>query len=224
MRILIAEDEPKMSTFIAKAFVEEGFALGKAANGNEALDALLEGAFDVAVLDIMMPGRDGISVIRQYRARGGKTPVILVSARGNVEERMEGLNAGADDYLPKPFVIGELIARVRALGRRSTDSNPLMLRVADLTLDTITRKVQRGGESFMLAPREYLLLEFLMKSAGRVRGRMAILEAVWDYNFDPGTNLVDVYIRRLRDKIDRQFETKLVHTVKGVGYMLGVAP
>jgi DNA-binding response OmpR family regulator len=218
MRVLIVEDEPKMAAFIAKALEEEGFALGRAKNGHDALDCLMEGAFDVAVLDIMLPGPDGLSVLKQYRQRGGRTPILLVSARSHVSERVEGLNAGADDYLPKPFVLAELVARVRALGRRTPEAVSMVLRIADLSLDTVSHEVRRGSEVIKLAPREFRLLEFLMKSGGRTRGRMAILEAVWDYHFDPGTNLVDVYVRRLRDKIDRSFETKLVHTEKGVGY------
>lgn len=220
MRVLIVEDESKMASFMGKALEEEGFACSRVRDGAEALAILFEGAFDVVVLDIMLPGPDGISVLRQYREKGGRTPVILVSARGHVTERVEGLNAGADDYLPKPFVIAELVARVRALARRSPEATSMMLRVADLTLDTVSREVRRGGEVIRLAPREYRLLEFLMRSAGRTRGRMAILEAVWEYHFDPGTNLVDVYVRRLRDKIDRQFEAKLVYTEKGVGYAI----
>ncbi|MDB6074825.1 MAG: ompR [Verrucomicrobiaceae bacterium] len=218
MRVLIVEDEPKMATFIAKALEEEGFALGRVTTGDEALEALMEGAFDVAVMDIMLPGPDGISVLKHYRQKGGKTPILLVSARGHVSERVEGLNAGADDYLPKPFVLAELVARVRALGRRTPEAVSLVLRVADLSMDTITHEVRRGSDVIRLSPREFRLLEFLIKSAGRTRGRMAILEAVWDYHFDPGTNLVDVYIRRLREKIDKHYEPKLVQTEKGVGY------
>lgn len=223
MRILLAEDEPKMAAFISKALQEEGCTLDILANGDDTLKALMQGSYEVAVLDIMLNGRDGLSVLKLYRERGGKTPVIMVSARGHVTERMEGLNAGADDYLPKPFVVGELIARVRALARRAAPAGPMVLRLADLTLDTMTRRVERRGEHILLAPREYALLEFLMKSGEQVRGRTAILEAVWDYHFDPGTNLVDVYIRRLRDKLDRGFEVKLVHTVVGVGYALRAA-
>ncbi len=218
MRVLIVEDEPKMAAFIAKALEEEGFALGRAKTGEEALEALMEGTFDVAILDIMLPGPDGISVLRQYREKGGKTPILLVSARGHVSERVEGLNAGADDYLPKPFVLAELVARVRALGRRTPEAVSLVIRVADLSIDTVTHEVRRAGEIIRLSPREFRLLEFLIKSSGRTRGRMAILEAVWDYHFDPGTNLVDVYVRRLREKIDRNYEPKLIHTEKGVGY------
>jgi DNA-binding response OmpR family regulator len=153
------------------------------------------------------------------RERQISAPVLLLSARGEVNERVEGLNAGADDYLPKPFVIAELVARVRALGRRGGESRPPLLRVADLTLDTITREAKRGGKVIELTARDYRLLEFLMRSAGRICGRMAILEKVWDYDFDPGSNLVDVNIMRLREKIDEDFEIKLLHTVRGVGYV-----
>ena len=148
------------------------------------------------------------------------TPVLLLTARGGVNERVEGLNAGADDYLAKPFALAELIARVRALSRRTQEAKPLVLRVADLTLDSVTREVRRAGKLIDLAPREYRLLEFLMRSPGRVRGRMAIVENVWDYDFDPGTNLVDVYVMRLRERIDTGFEPKLLQTVRGVGYVL----
>jgi DNA-binding response OmpR family regulator len=168
----------------------------------------------------MLPGRDGLSVLRQLRERKNATPVLLLSARGEVNERVEGLNAGADDYLPKPFELVELVARVRALTRRGGDTKSTVLRVADLTLDTLTRQAQRGETQIELTSREYRLLEFLMRSTGRLCGRMMILEKVWDYDFDPGTNLVDVYIRRLREKIDARFEPKLLHTVRGAGYVL----
>jgi len=174
----------------------------------------------VVVLDVMLPGRDGLSVVRLMRERKITTPVMLLTARGEVSEKVEGLNAGADDYLPKPFALDELVARVRALGRRYSDTKSLTLRVGDLTLDTVTRRVRRGETSIDLAPREYLLLEYLMRSAGRICGRMAIVEKVWDYDFDPGTNLVDVYVMRLREKIDAGFDQKLLHTVRGVGYVL----
>ena len=168
----------------------------------------------------MLPGRDGLSVLRQLRERKNPVPVLLLSARGEVNERVEGLNAGADDYLPKPFELSELVARVRALTRRGGESKSIVLRTADLTLDTLTHQAQRGAKNIELTAREYRLLEFLMRSAGRPCGRMLILEKVWDYDFDPGTNLVDVYIRRLREKIDADFESKLLHTIRGSGYML----
>ena len=220
MRILVVEDEKKMASFIRKALQEEGFAVDVLHDGEEALAAIVHNPFDVMVLDIMLPGRDGISVLRQMRERGSKTPVLLLTARGEVEERVEGLNAGADDYLPKPFVLAELIARVRALGRRSGPVKSVLLRVGDLTLDTVSHKASRAGKPIALAVREYRLLEFLMRHPGRVCGRMSIVENVWDYNFDPGTNLVDVYIKRLREKLDADFEPKLLQTVRGIGYMI----
>ncbi len=163
-------------------------------------------------------------MLRQLRARKNTTPILLLSARGEVNERIEGLNAGADDYLPKPFELAELVARVRALTRRGGENKPIVLRVADLKLDTVTHKAQRSGTKIELTAREYRLLEFLMRSAGRPCGRMMILEKVWDYDFDPGTNLVDVYVRRLREKIDADFEPKLLHTVRGSGYLLKEPP
>jgi DNA-binding response OmpR family regulator len=220
MRVLVVEDEKKTASFIRKALQAEGFAVDVCHRGDDALAAASATPFDAIVLDIMLPGRDGLSVLRQLRERKISTPVLLLSARGEVNERVEGLNAGADDYLPKPFELDELIARVRALGRRGNESRPVILRVADLNLDTNTRLAQRGSTRFTLADREYRLLEFLMRSPGRICGRMTILEHVWDYDFDPGTNLVDVYIKRLREKVDAGFEPKLLHTVRGVGYVL----
>ena len=220
MRVLVVEDEKKTASFIRKALQAEGFAVDVCHNGDEAWSAARATPFDAIVLDIMLPGRDGLSLLRQLRERQNTTPVLLLSARGEVNERVEGLNAGADDYLPKPFVLAELIARVRALGRRSGESKPPVLRVGDLTLDTITREARRGGATIELTTREYRLLEYLMRSAGRICGRMAILEKVWDYDFDPGSNLVDVNIMRLREKVDSGFESKLLHTVRGIGYVM----
>ena len=220
MRVLVVEDEKKTASFVRKALEDEGFAVDVCHRGDDALATVTTTPFDGIVLDIMLPGRDGLSVLRQLRAQGNRTPVLLLSARGEVNERVEGLNAGADDYLPKPFVIAELVARVRALGRRSGESKTTVLRVADLTLDTISHRAERGGKVFDLTAREFRLLEFLMRSAGRICGRMSIIEKVWDYDFDPGTNLVDVYVKRLREKIDDGFETKLLQTVRGVGYVL----
>ena len=224
MRILVVEDEKKTASFVRKVLQAEGFAVDVCHNGDDALAAARATPFDGIVLDIMLPGRDGLSVLRQLRKRKNVTPVLLLSARGEVNERVEGLNAGADDYLPKPFELVELVARVRALTRRGGENKSTVLRVADLTLDTLTRQAQRGETGIELTAREYRLLEFLMRSAGRLCGRMMILEKVWDYDFDPGTNLVDVYIRRLREKIDADFEPKLLHTVRGAGYMLKGTP
>lgn len=220
MRVLVVEDEKKTASFIRKALQSEGYAVDMLHDGAEALVAVGNTPFDVVVLDVMLPGRDGLSVVRQMRERKIAIPVLLLTARGEVSEKVEGLNAGADDYLPKPFALEELIARVRALGRRFGTSKSVTLRVGDLALDTVTRKVTRAGTPIELAPREYLLLEFLMRSAGRICGRMAIVEKVWDYDFDPGTNLVDVYIMRLREKIDSDYEPKLLQTVRGIGYVL----
>jgi DNA-binding response OmpR family regulator len=220
MRVLVVEDERKTASFVRKALQTEGFAVDMMDNGEDALLAAASTQFDAIILDIMLPGSDGLSVLRRLRERKNTTPVLLLSARGEVNERVEGLNSGADDYLPKPFELAELIARVRALTRRGGENKPIVVRVADLTLDTVTHKAQCGGTEIELTAREYRLLEFLMRSAGRLCGRMMILEKVWDYDFDPGTNLVDVYIKRLREKIDEGFEPKLLHTVRGVGYVM----
>jgi heavy metal response regulator len=224
MRVLVVEDEKKTARFVRKALQTEGFAVDICHDGDEALAAARTTPFDVIVLDIMLPGRDGLGVLRQLREQKNTTPVLLLSARGEVNERVEGLNAGADDYLPKPFELDELIARVRALTRRVGETKSIVLRVANLTLDTITHQAQRASTKIELTAREYRLLEFLMRSAGRLCGRMTIIEKVWDYSFDPGTNLVDVYIRRLREKIDADFEPKLLHTVRGTGYVLKAQP
>jgi DNA-binding response OmpR family regulator len=224
MRVLVVEDHKNTAAFIRKALQAEGFAVDVCDNGDDALLAATTTPFDAIVLDIMLPGRDGLSVLKQLRTRRNATPVLLLSARGEVDERIEGLDSGADDYLPKPFVVAELIARVRALGRRGQENRSTVLRVANLTLDTVTRQAGRGGTVIELTVREYRLLEFLMRSAGRICGRMTILEKVWDYGFDPGTNIVDVYIRRLREKVDDGFEPKLLHTARGVGYVLKETP
>src|SRR3954471_1133051 len=220
MRILVVEDEKKTASFIRKALQAEGFAVDVCHNGDDGLAAARTTPFDAIVLDIMLPGRDGLSLLRQLRQQKNHTPVLLLSARGEVNERVDGLNAGADDYLPKPFALAELIARVRALGRRANEPVTLQLRVRDLVLDTVTHVARRGDRKIELTAREYRLLEFLMRTPGRICGRMAILEKVWDYNFDPGTNLVDVYVKRLREKVDDGFDAKLLHTVRGVGYVI----
>jgi DNA-binding response OmpR family regulator len=217
---LVIEDERKTAALIRRALEAEHAEVDLRSSGDDGLAAAEGIAFDAIVLDIMLPGRDGLSVLRHLRQRHDRTPVLLLSARGEVNDRIEGLNIGADDYLAKPFVIAELIARVRALARRVGEPKSTTLRVADLTLDTQTRQARRGSVVFELAAREYRLLEFLMRSPGRVCGRMTILEKVWDYHFDPGTNIVDVYVRRLREKIDADFARKLLHTVRGIGYVL----
>jgi heavy metal response regulator len=220
MRVLVVEDEKKTASFIRKALQAEGFAVDVCHDGTAALVAPTTTPYDVIVLDVMLPGRDGLSVLKQWRQRNVPAPVLLLSARGAVNERVEGLDAGADDYLAKPFELAELAARVRALTRRNSENRSPILRVADLTLDTLSRQASRGGALIELTTREFRLLEFLMRSAGRLCSRMMILEKVWDYDFDPATNLVDVYIRRLREKIDDPFEPRLLHTVRGMGYVL----
>ena len=220
MRVLVVEDQRKTASFIRHALVAEGFAVDVAPDGESALELAGEAPFDAIVLDIMLPGRDGLSVLRLLRERQMRTPVLLLSARGEVNERVEGLNAGADDYLPKPFSLDELIARVRALGRRGAEQPSPLLRVADLTLDTLSRTARRAGTAVELSAREFRLLELLMRSPGRVCSRMIILEKVWDYTFDPGSNVVDVYISRLREKLDAGREPKLLHTVRGIGYVI----
>jgi DNA-binding response OmpR family regulator len=223
MHVLVVEDERKMASLIRHALEAENFAIDVLHSGEEALAAVLRTRFDAIVLDIMLPGRDGLSVLRELRERHNSVPVLLLSARGQVDERIDGLNAGADDYLAKPFSLGELAARVRALARRAhADPRPTVLSLANLTVDTISREVKRDDKRIDLSTREYRLLDFLLASQRRVSGRMHIHEKVWDYHFDPGTNLVDVYVRRLRDKIDAGFEPKLVHTVRGVGYVMKV--
>lgn len=224
MHVLVVEDEKKTASFIRKALVAEGFAVDVVHNGDEVAPMVSATTFDAIIMDIMLPGRDGVSALRQLRSRKITTPVLLLSARGEVDERVDGLNAGADDYLPKPFVLAELIARVRALGRRSAAHLPVELKIANLTLNTSTRTAMRDATEIELTSREYSLLEYLMRSAGRVCSRMAILEQVWGYTFDPGTNLVDVYIKRVREKIDAGFSPKLLHNVRGIGYVMKSEP
>lgn len=216
----MVEDDKKTAAFVGKALRAEGFAVDLLHTGDDALAAVEATPFDAIVLDIMLVGRDGLSVLKQMRGRKNQTPVLLLSARGEVNEKVEGLNAGAEDYLPKPFALEELVARVRALVRRGGDVKLAVLRVADLTLDTISRRAERAGRKIDLTTREYRLLEFLMRSAGRVCSRMLILEKVWDYDFDPGSNLVDVYVAKLREKIDAGSEVKLLHSVRGEGYVM----
>lgn len=220
MRVLLVEDDRKSANFLAKALRAEGFAVDHLDNGDDALAAVSGTPFDAVLLDIMLKGRDGLSVLKQMRAQENRTPVLLLSARGAMNERVEGLNAGADDYLPKPYALDEVIARLRALLRRGGDSRPAVLHAGDLSLDTTTRIATRGGRRMELTSREFRLLEYLMRSAGRVCSRMMILEKVWDYSFDPGSNIVDVYVGKLREKIDAGTTRKLIHSVRGEGYVV----
>ena len=220
MRILVVEDEKKLAMFIRKALREAGFAVDVVHNGDEALDLANNTPFDAIVLDIMLPGRDGLSIVRILRERRNAVPILILTARAEVPERIEGLNLGADDYMTKPFSTSELVARLNALARRMGDSRFSLLKVEDLTMNLVTREVKRGSEKIELPPREFALLEFLMRSPGRVQSRTQICEHVWNYHFDPGTNLVDAYIQRLRRKIDDGRALKLIQTVRGVGYAM----
>jgi len=221
VRALLVEDDETISEFVARGLREAGFAVDCAADGAAGLDAALSQPYDVAVLDVMLPKRDGLSVIDELRRRGIATPVLILSARRSVDDRVRGLQAGGDDYLTKPFAFAELLARVQALVRRATRApEPTTLTVADLVLDLLSRRVTRGGASIDLRPREFALLEYLMRNPGRVVSKTMILSHVWEYRFDPQTNIVDVLVSRLREKIDRPFEKKLLHTVRGVGYVL----
>jgi DNA-binding response OmpR family regulator len=220
MKILVVEDEKKMAAFIERGLKEQGYLVTVTQRGDEAMNLVLESGFDAVVLDVMLPGLDGLTVVRRLRERGNATPILMLSARGAVDERVEGLEAGADDYLAKPFAIQEVIARVRALGRRQPEARAQVLKVGDLTMDLAQHEVRRNGERIELAAREYKMLEVLLRNAGRVCGRALLLEKVWDFNFDPGSNLVDVYVKRLREKIDAGREVKLIHTVRGSGYVL----
>lgn len=222
MRVLLAEDDKKVASHIRNALRQHGYAVDVVHHGDEALALAQSSQFDAIVLDVMMPGRDGLSVLRALRERRIITPVMLLTARGEVSERVEGLRLGADDYLAKPFAMEELVARVEALTRRGSGQGLTLLKVGDLTMNLVARDVTRGGKSITLHPREFALLEYLMQSPGRVLSRAQIIERVWDYHFDTGTNVVDVYVQRLRRKIDDDFEVKLLQTVRGVGYVLRV--
>jgi two-component system, OmpR family, response regulator len=223
MRVLLVEDDPTIAAFVAKGLREAGFAVDEAADGETGLTLAREQKFDAAIVDVMLPRLDGLSLIDALRGRGIRTPVLILSAKRSVDDRVRGLQAGGDDYLTKPFAFAELLARVQALIRRSTGAaEPTTLAAGDLTLDLLTREVRRGDQPIELRPREYALLEYLLRHAGKVLTKTMILSHVWGYNFDPNTNVVDVLVSRLREKIDRSFEPKLIHTVRGVGYVLKV--
>jgi two-component system OmpR family response regulator len=224
MKILVIEDEVKAAEFVRKALTGEQCEVDVCHRGDEGLDRALANPYDAIVLDIMLPGRDGLSVLRVLRERGNNTPVLLLSARSHVTERVDGLNAGADDYLAKPFALEELSARVKALCRRSGESRSVHLKVGNLVLDTVTRLARRGSQKVELSAREFRLLEFLMRHPGQVCTRMLLLEKVWDYDFDPGTNLVDVAVRRLRDRLEVPGGEPLIHTIRGQGYMIMTPP
>lgn len=218
MRILVAEDEKKIAGFVRKALEEQGYTVDLVHDGSRAYELVTTETYDVIVLDIMLPGRDGLSILRQLRERRNTVPVIMLTARSELNERLEGLNLGADDYITKPFFMEELIARVQAVLRRVSGDKLSRLQAGDLVVDLITREVRVGEKSVELTAREFSLLEYLMRSPGRVYTRTQILEHVWSYDFDTNTNLVDVYIQRLRKKLEAAAPEPLIETIRGVGY------
>jgi heavy metal response regulator len=221
MRILLVEDERRISAYVKRGLEEEGYAVDAVYTGQEALDWGEAAAYDLIILDILLPELDGISVCRELRRRGARTPILMLTARDTVDDRVAGLDAGADDYLVKPFAIKELLARLRALTRRPSEvQKSPVIQVADLRLDTRTHKVQRSGKRIDLAAKEYAVLECLMREPGRVLTRTMIAEHVWNYNTFNQSNVVDVYVRNLRRKIDDSFDRKLIHTLRGAGYSI----
>jgi len=221
MRLLIIEDDEKIVSFVAKGFKEAGYVIAHAPDGHSGLQMALAESYDAAVVDIMLPGMDGLAVIEQIRRQRVLLPVIILSAKRSVDERVRGLQAGGDDYLTKPFAFSELLARVHALIRRASNApEPTAITVGDLHIDLLGRVVMRAGQEIDLQPREFGVLEYLARNAGRVISKTMIMEHVWDYNFDPQTNVVESRICRLRDKIDKGFGTPLIHTVRGMGYVL----
>ncbi len=221
MRILLVEDDAKIASFIVKGLKAAGYAVDHALDGEEGLHMALTEPYDTAIIDIMLPKRDGLSLIEKMRKEKIHTPVIILSAKSSIDDRVKGLQTGGDDYLTKPFSFSELLARVQALIRRAGGlAEPTRLMVGDLLVNLLTREVTRGGREIELKPIEFSLLEYLMRSAGRVVSKTMIMEHVWNYDFDPQTNVVEARICRLRDKIDRDFDKKLIHTIRGVGYVL----
>ena len=221
MKILMIEDDLEAAAYLGKAFREAGIVCDHASDGESGLFMASENSYDVLVIDRMLPRRDGLSVITELRHKGVHTPVLILSALGQVDDRVTGLRAGGDDYLPKPYAFNELLARVEVLGRRKgTPEQDMVYRVGDLELDRLSHTVRRQGREVPLQPREFRLLEYLMKNAGQVVTRTMLLENVWDYHFDPQTNVIDVHVSRLRSKIEKDFDRPLLRTVRGSGYMI----
>jgi heavy metal response regulator len=221
MRVLLVEDDAKIAGFVVKGLREAGFAVDHATEGPDGLHLALQGHYDAAIVDIMLPGLDGIGMIEQVRRAKVNTPVLILSAKRSVDDRIRGLQSGGDDYLIKPFVFAELLARVNALIRRSSNSSePTRLVFRDLVMDLVRREVVRSGSRIELQPREFSLLEYFLRNPERVLSKTMILESIWDYSFDPQTNVVDVLVSRLRSKVDKDFPEKLIHTVRGMGYVL----
>jgi two-component system, OmpR family, response regulator len=221
MRILIVEDDEKIASFVAKGLKQNGFAVDHAKDGEEGLDLASAISYDAAILDLMLPRLDGLSLLRRLRQQKIRTPVLILSARANVDDRVLGLQSGGDDYLTKPFAFSELLARVQALIRRAGQGGePTSLALADLTINLVSREVTRGQQRIDLQQREFALLEYLLRNAGRPVTKTMILERLWDFHFDPQTNVVDVLVHRLRAKVDKNFALKLIHTIRGVGYVI----
>ena len=220
MRVLLVEDDVRIVNFVAKGLRENSYAVDTAADGEIALYQAEINEYDVIILDVMMPRKDGFAVCRQLREKNITTPILMLTARDAVEDRVNGLDFGADDYLTKPFAFDELLARIRALLRRNTEIRPPKIVVGDLEIDTAAQRIRRGGHEIILTTKEFALLEYLARERGRVVGRAEIAEHVWDENFDVFSNLIEVYIKRLRSKMDEGFDTQLIHTKRGAGYIL----
>jgi len=226
MKVLVIEDDDKIASFVVNGLKQAGFATDHSANGEDGLRRAATGQYDAAVVDLMLPQLDGLTLIERLRQQDVNTPVLILSAKRSVDDRVRGLQAGGDDYMVKPFAFSELLARVQALHRRAIGNvaaDPVRMQVGDLSVNLLSREVVRGGEKLDLQAREFALLEYLMRNAGRVISKTMILEHVWDYGFDPQTNVVDVLVCRLRNKVDKNFTDKLIHTIRGVGYVLKVS-
>ena len=225
MRVLLIEDDRQISDFICKGLIQANFAVDQAEDGDTGLFLARQKHYDAAIVDLMLPLLDGLSLIETLRKEKIKMPVLILSAKRSVDDRILGLERGGDDYLVKPFIFGELLARLHALIRRTGGTlEPISLSYADLTMDLLKREVMRSGEVIELQPREFALLEYLLRNAERVLSKTLILERIWDYRFDPQTNVIDVLVSRLRSKVDRDFPTKLIHTIRGIGYVLKISP
>lgn len=220
MKMLIAEDEKDLNRILKKKFIEDGYKVDACFDGGEAVDYLAAGSYDIVILDIMMPGVDGYEVLSYLRSAGDRTPVLLLTAKDAIQDRVEGLDRGADDYLVKPFSLDELGARVRALLRKGAGMTDNTLRVGDLSLNILTHIVSRGGKEISLSAKEFALLEYMMRNEGIILSRQKIEDQIWSYDYEGGSNLVDVYISYLRRKIDSDFDTKLIHTIRGIGYVI----
>ena len=220
MKILVIEDEKKVASFLKKGLEQEYYTVDVANDGRSGLNLALSEEYDLIILDIMLPVIDGITLLKEVRKEKDETPILMLTAKGNVEDKVEGLNSGADDYLPKPFAFEELLARVRALIRRKDKIKNTVLSIDDLTIDLQTHKVKRGENDISLTPKEYSILEYLLRNKNHVVSRMKLTEHVYEYQFDPDTNVIDVYINKIRNKIDKDSDRQLLHTIRGIGYMI----